>query len=136
MIQAGEDTSGCIHLWICNFYIDGFIADLLSFLLASRRSASMDRTAVSFPPLVNRPIRQIVSIALDRFFSSPNRFFLFFSHDRFACSTGVCFRVPPALFYSFERIRYLRPHEFTRHDRNSPRTIVLDCNIHRLKKNS
>jgi len=38
----------------------------------------MDWTAISFPPLVNRSIRQIVSIALDRFFSSPNLFFLFF----------------------------------------------------------
>lgn len=60
--------------------------------------------------------------------------FFIFPRDRFACSTGVCFRVPPALFYSFERRRYLRSHEFTKHDHNSPRIlywiiIVLDYNI-------
>lgn len=30
--------------------------------------------------------------------------------DHFARSTGVCFRVPPSLFYSLEGRRYLRPH--------------------------
>jgi len=75
--DIGKDMYWMYLLWICNFYIN-FIADLLSFLLASRRSASMDWTAISFPPPVNRSIRQIVSIAFDRFFSLSNLSFLFF----------------------------------------------------------
>ena len=58
-----------------------------------RRSASMNRTAISFL-LVNRSIRQIVSIAIDRFFSSSNLFFLFvhvirlFDGCLFSCPVG------------------------------------------------
>jgi len=120
-------------LWICNFYIN-FIADLLSFLLASRRSASMDWTAISFPPLVNRSIRQIVSIALDRFFSSPNLFFLFFltivSPVRrmfVSCPVDFILLIRKEKIFTTAQVRQANNH-------NSPRTIMLDCNIHRLKK--